>query len=115
MVFEDLFIWKSARILVNEIYKLMYNCKDYGFRDQLQRATISVMNNIAEGCNSGSNSKYIYFLRIARGSCAEVNSMLYLCEDFNYCTSKKRCDVQKEVNKISKGCLTIINMLKNKD
>ena len=46
MVFEDLFIWKSARILVNEIYKLMYNCKDYGFRDQLQRATISIMNNM---------------------------------------------------------------------
>ena len=86
MVFEDLFIWKSARILVNEIYKLMYNCKDYGFRDQLQRATISIMNNIAEGCNSGSNSKYIYFLRIARGSCAEVNSMLYW-ERINFTSS----------------------------
>ena len=94
---------------------MMHNCKDYSFKDQLQRASISIMNNIAEGCNSGSNSKYINFLKIARGSCAEVDSMLYLCEDFKYCTYDERCNIQKEINKISKGCLTLIKILKNKE
>ena len=112
MLFVDLYIWKSARVVVNEVYKLMRNCKDYSFRDQIQRATISIMNNIAEGCNSGSNSKYIHFLKIARGSCAEVNLMLYLCEDFKYCTYEERVYIQKEVDKISKGCFNVINMLK---
>ena len=115
MLFVDLYIWKSARILVNDIYKMMHNCKDYSFKDQLQRASISIMNNIAEGCNSGSNSKYINFLKIARGSCAEVDSMLYLCEDFKYCTYDERFNIQKEINKISKGCLTLIKILKNKE
>ncbi len=115
MLFVDLYLWKSARALVNEIYKIMGNCKDYSFRDQIQRAAISIMNNIAEGCNSGSNSKYINFLKIARGSCAEVDSMLYLCEDFKYCTCNERCNIQKEINKISKGCLTLINILKTKE
>ena len=115
MLFVDLYVWKAARVVVNDIYKQMSNCKDYGFKNQLQRATISIMNNIAEGCNSGSNSKYIYYLKIARGSCAEVNSMLYLCEDFKYCSYEERCMIQNEINKISKGCLKIINVLKNKE
>ncbi len=115
MLFVDLYIWKSARVLVNEIYKIMYNCKDYSFRDQIQRASINIMNNVAEGCNSGSNSKYINFLKIARGSCAEIDSMLYLCEDFKYCTYEERCNIQKETNKISKGCLTLIDILKTKE
>ena len=46
--FEDLEIWQSARIIVNEISKLMENYRDYGFKDQIQRASVSIMNNIAE-------------------------------------------------------------------
>ena len=60
---ENLFIWKEARIVVNDIYELMKNCKDYAFRDQIQRAAISIMNNIAEGSESGSDAKYINFFK----------------------------------------------------
>ena len=67
---ENLFIWKEARIIVNDIYELMKNCKDYAFKDQLQRAAISIMNNIAEGSESGSDAKYINFLNISKGSCS---------------------------------------------
>ena len=59
----------------------MESVRDYGFRDQMQRAAVSIMNNIAEGSESGSDAKYVYFLQISRGSCSEVRSMLYLCLD----------------------------------
>ena len=59
----------------------MEQVKDYGFRDQIQRAAVSIMNNIAEGAESGSDAKYVNFLQISRGSCSEVRSMLYLCLD----------------------------------
>ncbi len=62
----------------------MRDSKDYGFRDQIQRASVSIMNNIAEGSESGSNATNIRFLNIAKGSCAEVRSMLYLANELNY-------------------------------
>ena len=66
---------------MNAIYDIMEPVLDYGFRDQMQRAAVSIMNNIAEGSDSGSDAKYVYFLQISRGSCSEVRSMLYLCLD----------------------------------
>ena len=68
---------------------MMKECKDYSFRDQIQRAAVSIMNNIAEGFDSGSDARYASFLNISRGSCAEVYSMLYLCEDFKLCTPER--------------------------
>ena len=55
---ENLYIWQLSRNIVNDIYNLMKDCKDYGFKDQIQRAAISIMNNIAEGFDSGSDPKY---------------------------------------------------------
>jgi four helix bundle protein len=79
--FENLRVWQQSRIFVNSIYDIMEEIKDYGFRDQIQRAAVSIMNNIAEGAESGSDAKYVNFLQISRGSCSEVRSMLYLCLD----------------------------------
>ena len=59
--FEELRVWQDARVLVNDIYKTMSNCKDFGFKDQLQRAAVSIMNNIAEGSESGSDSLFIRY------------------------------------------------------
>ena len=110
---ENLFIWKEARIIVNDIYELMKNCKDYAFKDQLQRAAISIMNNIAEGSESGSDAKYINFLNISKGSCSEVKSMLYLCEDMKYCTPEKRQELQSRLLTISGQIYKLIDFLKN--
>ena len=66
--FENIESWKEARILVREIYQLFANVKDYGFRDQIQRAAISVMSNIAEAFDRNTNKEFIQFLVIARGS-----------------------------------------------
>lgn len=81
---ETLYIWQEARAFVNNVYGMMAKCNDYGFRDQMQRAAVSIMNNIAEGSESGYDAKFIHFLHIAKGSCGEVKSMLYLCEDFQH-------------------------------
>ena len=85
-----------ARNVVNDIYKMMESYKDYGFKDQIQRASISIMNNIAEGFDSGSDKKFISYLNISRASCSEVNSMLYLCEDFKICSSEDRIKIQEK-------------------
>ncbi len=105
---ENLFIWKESRIVVNDIYNIMKDCKDYSFKDQIQRAAISIMNNIAEGADSGSDAKLVSFLKIARGSCSEVRSMLYLCEDFKYCSDKERIEIQNRIKTITIGAYKLI-------
>ena len=71
--FEDLRIWKDAQSVALEIYEMFKDNKDYGFRDQIQRAAISISNNIAEGSEYSSDAMMIRYLRISKGSCGEVN------------------------------------------
>ena len=108
---ENLYILQLSRNIVNDIYNLMKDCKDYGFKDQIQRAAISIMNNIAEGFDSGSDKKFISYLNISRGSCSEVNSMLYLCEDFKICNKEERISLQNKIKIISSGCIKMIKSL----
>ena len=110
---ENLYIWQMARNVVNDIYKMMESYKDYGFKDQIQRASISIMNNIAEGFDSGYDKKFISYLNISRASCSEVNSMLYLCEDFKICEKEKRVSLQNQIKVISSGCIKMIKRLKD--
>ena len=97
--FESLYIWQESRVIVDKIYQILRDNRDYGFCDQLQRAAVSIMNNIAEGVESGSDAKFINFLYIAKGSCGEVRSMLYLCEDLGYCTSEDCVDLQNRAKR----------------
>jgi four helix bundle protein len=90
--FEDLDAWKVARELANLIYVLGRESgfsRDYSFKDQIQRAAVSGMNNIAEGFERGSNKDFAKFLFIARGSVGEVRSMLYLALDQKYITEEQ--------------------------
>lgn len=113
---ENLYIWQESRSVVNDIYTLMKDCRDFGFKDQIQRASISIMNNIAEGTESGSDAKYINFLNISRGSCSEVHSMLYLCEDFKICSQEERIKIQTKVKLLSVGIVNLVNYIsKNKN
>ena len=89
----------------------MATCKDYGFRDQIQRAAVSIMNNIAEGSESGSDAKFLNFLNIAKGSCDEVRSMLYLCEDFSFCSPEQRIELLSQLKKISTGIVRLQDYL----
>lgn len=76
--FEDIFAWRKAGELTMLIYKNFQNCRDFSFRDQIQRASVSIMNNIAEGFERQTNKEFSRFLYIAKGSAGEVRSMLYL-------------------------------------
>ena len=110
--FEELRIWQESRLLVKDVYRLTNSLKDYGFRDQLQRATISIKNNVAEGSESGSDKLFVKYLSIARGSCSEVKSMLYVCEDLEYCNDQEAIELRLKVKNISSGIQKLIDYLK---
>lgn len=82
--FEDLLAWQKARQLTKEIYRALNNCRDHGFRDQIQRAAVSVMSNIAEGFESGTKQEFLNYLYIAKGSAGEVRAQLYAAADIGY-------------------------------
>ena len=113
--FENLFIWQESRVLIRSIYKMMETCRDFGFKDQIQRAAVSIMNNIAEGFESGSDAKFINFLNISRGSCGEVRSMLYLCEDLGFCTKDERELLQTQLRKITAGIVKLSDSISKKN
>lgn len=112
--FEELRIWQEARVFANQIYILSENMKDYGFKDQIQRAGVSVMNNIAEGFDYGSDAMFIKYLDISKASCGEVKSMLYLAEDLKFCSSEKAIELREKAKSISSGIHALIKYLKNK-
>ena len=104
--FKDLIAWKKAHSLAVDIYQEFSSCKDFSFRDQIQRASVSIMNNIAEGCGRRSDNTFRHFLKIAKGSAAEVESMLILAASLGYIdqsTQQKLLEQTEETSKILSG------------
>lgn len=104
--FEDVLAWQKARVLTREIYMAFRHVKDFGFRDQIERAAVSVMNNIAEGFERRSDKEFSNFLNIAKGSCGEVRSMLWLGHDLEYSngdSSKKLIASAEEISRLIAG------------
>src|SRR5438552_8591872 len=82
--FEDLIAWQKARVLTAEIYKVTAEgrfAKDYGLKGQIQRTSVSIMSNIAEGFERGKQGEFHQFVSIAKGSCGELRSELYVALD----------------------------------
>jgi len=89
--FEDILAWQEARKLVQDIYKITCEggfARDFGLRDQIQRAAVSVMTNIAEGFDCESHIEFARFLGISRRSALEVQSLLYVALDIGYVTEE---------------------------
>ena len=85
--FEDLIAWQKARNLTRAIYQVSQKgsfAKDFGLSGQIQRATVSIMSNIAEGFERGKRSEFHQFLSVAKASCAEVRSQLYVALDVGH-------------------------------
>ncbi len=78
--FEDLRIWQDSVTIAVDIYALFKKSKDFGFRDQIQRSSVSVPSNIAEGYDRQTNNEFIRFLRIAKASCAELRTQLIIAQ-----------------------------------
>ena len=110
--FEDIDAWKEARSLVEDVYRIAKNIRDFGFKDQLQRASISIMSNIAEGFDRGTNKEFIHFLTIARGSVAEVRSLLYAALDIGYINKVEHEDLLQRSTTITKMINGFIRYLK---
>ena len=90
--FEDLIAWQKARKLTRHIYKTTKAeefYKDFGLREQVRRASVSIMSNIAEGFERGSRSEFHQFLVISKASCAELRSHLYVALDAEYLSENK--------------------------
>ncbi len=104
--FEDIFAWQKGKELTLDIYKQFNDCKDFGFKSQIQRAVISIINNIAEGFERKGDKEFKHFLFIAKGSCAEVRSMLYIALDLNYITKSQfinNYNLSIEISKLLSG------------
>jgi four helix bundle protein len=116
--FEDINSWKKARELSIKIYQLTNNKptfkNDFGLRDQMRRACISISSNIAEGFERETNKEFIRFLFIARGSAGEFRSQLYLASDINYISKSEFEELSNSVNEISRLIYGLIKYLKSK-
>ncbi|MDY6823275.1 MAG: four helix bundle protein [Thermodesulfobacteriota bacterium] len=94
--FEDLIAWQKAHLLATNIYKLTSKepfSRDFGLNDQIQRAGVSVMSNIAEGFERYSRPEFRQFLSIARGSVGEVRSQLHIARSLNYISEQEFSNV----------------------
>jgi len=100
--FEDIEAWKAARELTKSVYKLTSDGrfgKDYGLRDQIQRAAVSIMANVAEGFDSQSNKSFLQFLGYALRSATEVQSHLYVALDQGYVARDKFDDLYQQATR----------------
>jgi four helix bundle protein len=107
--FEDLIAWQKARELTAEIYRVTNQgefARDFGLRNQIRDASVSIMSNIAEGFERFKPKEFHYFLSVAKSSCGEVRSQLYVAFDANYLEKSKFEDLKakaEEVSRITNG------------
>ncbi|NOS69449.1 MAG: four helix bundle protein [Verrucomicrobia bacterium] len=103
--FEDIVSWQRARELTREIYgcsKVGAFARDFGLRDQIQRASVSTMANIAEGFERGGDKEFIQFLSTSKGSCGEVRSHLYVALDQKYVSQQVFADLYSKADEVSR-------------
>ena len=101
--FEDIIAWQKSQDFAIEIYRHFSKSKDFGFRDQIYRASVSISNNIAEGFDRSSNAESRRFLYTSYVSCSECKHMLYLAERLNYLSKEITNDLRGKSSNISKN------------
>lgn len=99
--FEDSPSWQSSKKLAVDIYIAFRDCSDLGFKNQIQRAAISISNNIAEGSERNSDKELRQFLFIAKGSCGELRSMLLIAADLGYLSPDQSAELVQSATEVS--------------
>lgn len=99
--FESLEVWKRASRLAVRTYQVLKDCRDYGLKDQMTRAAVSVPSNIAEGYDRGTNKEFIRYLNIAKGSAAELRTQLYIAKEIGVITPEAMTELVEETKGIS--------------
>ncbi|GIQ57049.1 four helix bundle protein [Flavobacterium collinsii] len=113
--FEEFEVYKKGIQLAKLIFELMNNKpfeKEFGFKDQIKRAVVSITNNIAEGSEYNNNKQLIRYLKISKGSCAEVRSMLILSRELNFCNQseiQKGFDLSIEISQNLSNFIKYLN------
>ena len=109
--FEDIVAWQKEGALSHETYRVFGGCNDYAFTNQIKRAVISIMNNIAEGYERKTNNEFKHFLYIAKGSCGEFRSMIYIAAKLNYIDQHVFSEMIKRSAEISRMLSGLIKTL----
>ncbi len=112
--FEDLPIWQEARILSNDVYRITANneFRDFSLRDQMRRSAVSVVSNISEGFERGSNKELIQFLYISKGSLGELRAQSYIGYDNRYMKVEDFSSLVKCCENLSQKISNFISYLK---
>lgn len=116
--FRELKCWQTARMIAKDVYSLTRHsefAKDYGLKDQIQRAVVSIGSNIAEGFERDSNAEFLKFLSYAKGSVGEVASQLYTAFDVDYITSQELEGMEERLTALGRMIGKLQVSLKNSD
>ena len=114
--FEDLLVWQKSMALITQVYRVCQQgalSKDWGMRDQMQRAAVSIAANIAEGYERGSRKEYIQFLNIAKGSVGELRCLLTIASHLHYADEavlKNLFDDSEEISRMLKGLINSLRL-----
>ena len=112
--FEDLEVWKRGCRVAVEVCSLLRNSREWGLRDQMMRAAISISSNIAEGAERNTTRDFARFLDIARGSAAELRTQLYIAVRADMVSEAKANELIKELKEISSMLYTLANQQRQK-
>ena len=112
--FEDLEVWKRATLLSGQLYRELSGLKDFGFRDQITRAGLSIACNIAEGHERGSNKELANFLNYAKGSAGELRTQIYIGMDIGYIDRQTGTHWLGEVEEISRMLHSLIRYVRGR-
>jgi len=113
--FEDIQAWKRGRDLAKAVYAVTRKgefAKDFGLRDQIRRAAVSIISNIAEGFSRQTDKEFLQFLHVAKGSASEVQSQLYIALDLGYITHDEFDSLYKQVDEVGKLIFGLVRYLK---
>ena len=115
--YKELSVWQESRILVKEVYILSVNFPKeeiFGLTNQIRRAVVSIPSNIAEGHNRYSDKEFLHFLKIAKGSAAEVETQIILAIDLGYLTEEDGNKILSRTDKIMRMLGAFISKVKEK-
>ncbi|MCU0338678.1 MAG: four helix bundle protein [Spirosomaceae bacterium] len=112
--FEDLTVWQNGLSLAIEIYKTLAQTKDYGLRDQMQRASVSIPSNIAEGFEREYNKEFVRFLRVAKGSAGELRTQIYIAVGIGMIDKETGNDLIEKSRHISSMLRNLIKVREEK-
>jgi four helix bundle protein len=111
--FEKLLVWQRSKQLAVELLKAFVGCRDYGFKDQITRSGVSIPSNIAEGMERLGWREKVWFLTVAKGSCAELRTQLMIASEIGYLPADLASDWINETREISRMLSGLINKISN--